>query len=68
LDPDLAPDQMADTLLHETMHAVLTVTAPTLTKCDQEGFIQHLSGMLLATLRENPVLVAYILDDGHDAA
>ena len=58
------PDQEADTVLHETLHACFTVAgiSERMTDTLAEETINALSPLLLDTLRRNPELVAYLLD------
>ena len=66
IKPDMPPDQLADTLLHEVLHAVLYTVGTTLEDEEQERIVGTISPMLLDTLRRNPMLVAYLLDQGAD--
>lgn len=66
---DMPPDYERETLLHEVIHQCLRVSG-----CDpdadakagvtdvEERAIKAMSGPLLGTLRDNPDLVAYLLD------
>jgi hypothetical protein len=56
---DLAPDQMRDALLHETVH--MTADLNKLTKLDERS-IHLLTTHLLDTFRRNPDLVAYLME------
>ena len=62
IDPDQAPGQMADTLLHELLHALTDVTglANEWDEDREEAVVRRLSPVLLDTLRRNPALVAYL--------
>lgn len=62
VDPGLAPDMIAESLLHEVMHAVFTVI-PTNEKLTEERFIQLIAPTLLGVLRENPDFVAYVTSE-----
>ena len=57
------PDQEADTVLHETLHACFMTAGITDSKAGtlEEEIINALSPLLLDTLRRNPDLVAYLL-------
>ena len=57
------PDQEADTVLHETLHACFMVAGINNRMSDtlEEETINSLSPLLLDTLRRNPELVAYLL-------
>lgn len=69
--PGQARTQLRDTLLHEALHALLDtagLTAPgtylTLhDHDDQERLIASLSPLLLDTLRRNPALLTFLLED-----
>lgn len=60
-----SPDQMRDTMLHEVLHAVvrLTYSEKAYAKEDPEQAVGTIATHLLDTLRRNPELVAYLLDD-----
>lgn len=62
VDPDLGPDQQADTVLHEILHAVMSLTglASDLDDDTEEQVVFRLAGPLLDVLRRNPRLVAYL--------
>lgn len=67
LRPDIAPDYMAEVLLHEVLHQCLRAA-----NCDpsrdaeaglkdvEERAVAAMAGPLLQTLRDNPVLVRYL--------
>ena len=57
------PDQQADTVLHETLHACFMVAGMSerMTDTLAEETIRTLSPLLLDVLRRNPELVAYLL-------
>lgn len=57
-------DYRAETLLHEVLHACFVVMATPLEHDVEEETIGALSPVLLDTLRRNPALTAYLLDDG----
>lgn len=59
------PDQQADTVLHETLHAILAQTYGELSVDEDERIISALSPLLLDTLRRNPDLVAYLVGESH---
>lgn len=61
IDPTMAPDMQAETLLHETLHAVLEAAGMPGGKHDVEEWLQHATPGLLGVLRANPALVAYLL-------
>jgi hypothetical protein len=56
LAADLAPSQLADTLLHEVMHAVYTNAGQPAAEGSEEAFIGAVASGLLDTLRRNPDL------------
>ncbi len=62
IDPALAPDIAAETLLHEMLHAVIEASGVRAPELDAEGWIAAASPGLLAALRGNPSLVAYLLE------
>lgn len=65
VDPDQGPDQLADSLLHEVLHACVAVTGLDETLGDrEESVVRSLSTCLLQVLRENPRLVGWICDPG----
>lgn len=66
LDPDLPPDQLAVTLLHEVLHGIWYVGANLAGKVTQEDAIDALTPTLLDTLRRNPALVSAILTEEYD--
>lgn len=66
----LGPDEMsaaqaADTLLHETLHAMTSLfqILPDASETEEEAIIKALTPALMHTLRDNPKLVAAILTD-----
>lgn len=61
LKEGMPPDQTADTLLHETLHACIACVGQPLSQEDEEAFIGGVTSTLLLTLRQNPKLVAYLL-------
>lgn len=62
LDRDQSPAVMADTLLHEVLHGILTQTGA-VQGDEQEQVVTALSSPLLDTLRRNPALVAYLIGE-----
>ena len=54
-------DNQADTLLHEVLHAILSVYNLH-DKTADEHFVALLATTLLDTLRRNPVLVDYLVE------
>jgi len=71
IDPMMGPDMERDTVLHEVLHAVfhLADIRANLPKDDngdakdaEEKIIRPLASRLLELLRDNPKLVAYLLE------
>ncbi len=62
VDPTLPYDQQADTLLHEVEHAIFYVAGVHDEKLTEHQAIDRTSTLRLAVLRENPDLVAFLLD------
>ena len=61
VSPSGGPDYQADTLLHEVLHCVWIAAGDRRDKVDNETAIAALTPGLLATLRQNPELVACLL-------
>ena len=62
VDERMAPSMMADTLLHEVLHAAFDMTglASELDEKLAESAIRRLSPLLLDVLRRNRALVSYL--------
>jgi hypothetical protein len=60
IDPTQAPAQHAEMLWHEVKHCVIHLFGE-YGKQDDETWVRRTSAMELATLRENPLLVAYLV-------
>lgn len=62
VEPDQHPSQRRDTLLHEVLHAVASVTALESEWGDEreEEIVLRMTPALLDVLRRNPRLVAYL--------
>lgn len=61
VDPDQGPDQLADSLLHEVLHACVAVTGIDETLGDkEETVVRSLSTCLLDVIRRNPRLVEWL--------
>jgi hypothetical protein len=62
LDPDNVGTMQADTLLHEILHAVFTFSGVSrdLGFEKEEDAVNRIAPALLAVLRRNPALVAYL--------
>lgn len=59
--PHLDPIMLRSVIVHETLHACALMVGITLTdKHDQETFIRRIEPLLLAVLRDNPTLTAWI--------
>jgi hypothetical protein len=65
VDKKLAPSQLADTVLHELIHAMTATTGldVDLGKILDESVARRLSPALLDMLRRNPKLVAYLTEN-----
>lgn len=59
--PGRAPSQERDTLLHELLHALWSHCALDQDDDEQERIVRSLAPWLLAALRDNPQLVAFLL-------
>jgi hypothetical protein len=53
-------DQIADTLMHEILHAALHVGRTNLTENQEEKVVAALAPLLLDILRRNPQVLAYL--------
>jgi hypothetical protein len=62
LDPDLAPSQLAETTIHELLHAVFSLigAGEDVTGEVEERLVLRLAPVLLQVLRANPALVSYL--------
>jgi hypothetical protein len=63
LHPDQARDSMADTLLHEVLHAVWHCSGLHDGKYNEEQVVRGLTTWLLLVLRDNPELVSYLCEE-----
>lgn len=63
VDHTLAPSQIRDTVLHEVLHAVINDFPSDLDGAAEEALVRGLSPGILAVLRSNPQLVAFLLKD-----
>lgn len=61
LDSSQGPDLLADTLLHEVLHAAWAQTPLDESEIPEEVVIQALAPVILLALRRNPKLVAVLL-------
>ena len=61
-----APDCERDTVLHETMHAILfhtgTLSGMNWTSDQEEAIVSAITPLLLDTLQRNPKLVSYLTE------
>jgi hypothetical protein len=64
IDGDMAASMIADTLLHEIVHCCYRVSGLRAGKMREEEAIDHLTPVLLDTLRRNPAVARYLLDGG----
>lgn len=64
LDPDSAPMVQWETLFHESLHAIWSQThlESKLSNAEQEEIIYTLTPRIISLLRDNPRLVAGILE------
>lgn len=69
LEPTQAPDQLADTLLHEVLHTLTDVSGlqSEWGAEKDESVVRRLTPHLLALLRQNPTLVTYLTTEVPDA-
>ena len=65
VDPELAPDITKETLLHEVLHGIFYTASlgNAFSQDQEEQIVSGFSVTLLDTLRRNPELVRYLLDD-----
>ncbi len=65
LRPDQSASMLADSVLHEVLHAITSVTgiANDLGHDDDEAMVNRLSPALLDALQRNPTLTAYLTGD-----
>lgn len=67
VDPEQADDQLADTVLHELLHAVIGQTSlwseggPLTDPAVEEVVVAALTPWLLGIVRDNPDLVAFLV-------
>ena len=64
-EPACGFHQERDTMLHEVMHAILSVTAIDTEMTDEaaELMVSRLTPAIMVTLRENPHLVQYLMEE-----
>jgi hypothetical protein len=63
VSPEVAPMQARSTLIHEAMHALIYAAGFEITDDDEERLIRVLEVPLLAFIRENPDLIAWVTSD-----
>lgn len=61
LNTELPPDTAAATLLHEVLHQCLYVAGQRIPDKIEEPIVRAMAGPLLAALRDNQDLTAYLL-------
>jgi hypothetical protein len=66
IDGDMAATMVADTLLHEIVHCCYRVSGVGAGKMTEEEAIEHLTPVLLDTLRRNPDVAQYLFGSGVD--
>jgi hypothetical protein len=64
IDPNQGPDSMAETVMHEVLHACVWNTGDT---TGQEQLVSATATILLDTLRRNPDLVAFLMGTSEEA-
>jgi len=62
IDDSNAESQIRDTVLHETLHAIWSDAPHILDSETEEQVVRALTPGLLSVMRENPKLVAYLLE------
>lgn len=68
IDTDLPSGQIRDSVLHETLHAVVYTAGKWEKGIAEEQAIARFCPLLLDTLRRNPALVAYLMADDDEVA
>lgn len=65
IDPDQARSQLADTVVHECLHASFDVIGAMEDVTDdiEERLVRRLAPVLLQVLQDNPGLVAWLTDE-----
>lgn len=63
IDDTLPGDQVRDTLLHETLHAMVYALGGWPKEVEEERMVRSLATLLLDTLRRNPGLVAHLMSE-----
>ncbi len=62
VDPDIAPSQVAETVVHEILHGAMSLigAGEDVTTDVEERIVLRLAPVLLQIVRSNPHLVAYL--------
>lgn len=61
LDANLSFERERETLVHESLHAMLALTGDAfLEPADEENLVTFLSPVVLSWLRDNPSLIRYV--------
>jgi hypothetical protein len=63
LKPDMAPDMVKATLIHEILHTLFYAAGSPVGDDKEERLIRALEAPLYALLVDNPGLLAYLLDE-----
>lgn len=63
LAEDQGPDQLRISLLHEVIHGIVGVASVYDIKADDEAAVTAISTYLLDTVRRNPDLVKYLVEE-----
>ena len=61
VDPGKSEEYARVTLLHEILHAAIRSSDPNIESDAEEMAVASMTGPLLATLRDNPDVVAYLI-------
>lgn len=64
IEPNQSPDQKRDSLLHESLHGItdLIGLAADMSDAEEEQLVRRLSPAILAFLRDNPKVVAFLTE------
>ncbi len=70
IDPDMAPDALCDTLLHEVLHCINVANGLPEENLTEEHVVETMSAGVLDFLRRNPELLEFLLrpEDQPEAA
>ena len=61
VDPGKSEDYARVTLLHEILHAAIRSSDPNIESEAEEMAVASMTGPLLATIRNNPEVMAYLM-------